>query len=153
MSSMIVDHIAHADLYAPLSPRFSKGLAFLKQLDFEALQPGRNEIDGSLFAMRQEYETRPLEKGLWEAHRKYADIQFVVEGVELAGVTPLESTCVSQEYQEDKDCSLHTGTGDFFRLGAGQFAIFFPQDVHMPCIAVAETPSPVKKVVVKVPLF
>jgi YhcH/YjgK/YiaL family protein len=32
---------------------------------------------------------------------------------------------------------------------AGTFAIFTPEDAHMPCIAV-NAPKPVKKVVVKV---
>ncbi len=150
---MIVDHLCNADFYTSLSSRFSLGLEFLKKLDFAALQTGRNELEGGLFAMRQEYDTRPLAKGLWESHRKHADIQFVVEGVEIVGFAPLATTAVSQEYSEENDYSLHTGRGDFFRLSAGQFAIFLPQDVHMPCIAVDDTPSPVKKVVVKVPLF
>ena len=35
-------------------------------------------------------------------------------------------------------------------LHAGQFAIFFPQDVHAPCLAMDDQPSEVVKVVVKV---
>lgn len=148
--SMIIDLLHHAACYSHLSPRFDAGFAFLKELDFGALKPGRNDIDGdSIYAMCQEYETRPMEKGVWESHRAYADIQFVVEGEELIGYAPLTSMAVKEAYRADRDCALYEGRGDFVRLHAGQFGIFFPHDVHMPGIAVAR-PSPVKKVVVKV---
>jgi len=147
---MIIDLLHNADNYSPLSPRFASGLAFLKDLDFGALKPGRNDIDGdSLYVMCQEYETRPMEKGVWESHRAYADIQFVVEGEELIGYAPLVSMIVKDAYRADGDCALYEGSGDFIRLRAGQFGIFLPQDIHMPGIAVTQ-PSPVKKVVVKV---
>ncbi|NMB80776.1 MAG: DUF386 domain-containing protein, partial [Ignavibacteria bacterium] len=41
------------------------------------------------------------------------------------------------------------GDGNFLIAEAGYFAIFFPSDVHMPCIAL-NLSTPVKKVVVKV---
>jgi len=147
---MIIDLLHNSDHYSPLSSRFAAGLAFLKGMDFGALKPGRNDIDGDLlYVMCQEYESRPMEKGVWESHRAYADIQFVVEGEELIGYAPLESMRIKDAYRADGDYALHEGTGDFIRLRAGQFGIFLPQDVHMPAIAVAK-PSPVKKAVVKV---
>ena len=147
---MIIDHIRNWTRYASLSPLFAEGFEFLQNFDFRALQLGRNNIHGdSLYVMCQEYETRPMEKGKWESHRMYADIQFVVEGEELIGYSPLESMAVTEGYQLDRDCAFHDGEGDFIRLRQGQFGIFLPQDVHMPGIAVTQ-PSPVKKAVVKV---
>lgn len=147
---MIIDHIHHSNRYASLSPLFAEGFAFLQNFNFSAMQPGRNDLHGdSLYVMRQEYETRPMEEGKWESHRAYADIQFIVEGEELIGYSPFESMAVKEAYRSDRDCAIHAGEGDFIHLRHGQFGIFLPQDVHMPGIAVAR-PSPVKKVVVKV---
>jgi YhcH/YjgK/YiaL family protein len=36
-----------------------------------------------------------------------------------------------------------------FLLDAGMFAVFFPEDAHMPCI-LADGPEAVKKVVIKI---
>jgi len=147
---MIIDHISCLEEYLNLSPRIAKGLTFLKSLDFDSLQPGRNDIDGDLlFAISQEYETRDPKDGKWESHRLYADIQMVVEGDELIGYAPLGSMAVKTEYVAERDCAIYEGEGDFIRFQKGTFGIFFPQDVHMPSIAV-DQPSPVKKVVVKV---
>jgi beta-galactosidase beta subunit len=46
--SMIIDLLHHAGRYSHLSARFDAGFAFLKGLDFGALKPGRNDIDGRL---------------------------------------------------------------------------------------------------------
>jgi len=147
---MIIDQIVHSEHYLKLSPRFAAGLEFLKNLDFDSLQTGRNELDGSaLFVLKQEYTTRFRDAGKWESHRLYADIQFVVEGEELIGYAPLESMTVKTGYQAERDCAIYEGQGDFIRLRKGDFGIFLPQDVHMPSIAV-DQPAPVRKAVVKV---
>jgi YhcH/YjgK/YiaL family protein len=147
---MIIDLLHHSDHYSSLSPRIASGLAFLKDVDFGALKLGRNDIEGdSLYAMYQEYDTRAMEQGAWESHRAYADIQFIVEGEELIGYAPLTSMIVKDAYKADGDYALYEGSGDFLHLRAGQFAIFWPQDVHMPGVAVTQ-PSAAKKVVVKV---
>jgi len=147
---MIIDHIHHADVYLNLSPRFAAGFEFLKHLDFDSLQPGRNEIDGDvLFVNAQEYQTRLLQDGKWEAHRTYADIQFIVEGEERIGYAPLTSMRLKTEYSAERDVAFYEGPGDFIVLRKGDFGIYLPQDVHMPCIAVSE-PGTVKKVVLKV---
>jgi YhcH/YjgK/YiaL family protein len=56
---------------------------------------------------------------------------------------------ISQAYDAENDFALFKGHGDFMTMTAGTFAIFAPQDAHMPCIAIQE-PQQVKKVVVKV---
>lgn len=43
---------------------------------FDALPVGRMELDGdNPSALVQEYVTKLAEKGLWEIHRKYIDVQ------------------------------------------------------------------------------
>ena len=109
------------------------------------------EIDGrKVYVMVQQYETKPMEKGRWEAHRKYIDVQYVHQGAELFGYANLQDLKAGS-YDEAKDFLLlqGEGKGDFFRVGEGTFVILFPQDGHMPGMAIS-TPQPVKKFVVKV---
>ena len=54
------------------------------------------------------------------------------------------------EYEPDAQIFAMNDDYDRIRLGSGDFAIFFPDEPHAPGIAVDETPSAVKKIVVKV---
>jgi YhcH/YjgK/YiaL family protein len=147
---MIIDHIKNASTYKGLTGGIQKALDYLARTDFSALAPGRYDIEGDrVYALVQHYNTRPREKGLWEAHRRYIDVQFVSNGLESMGYAPLDTMTVTQPYAADKDCVLFSGNGDFVTATSGTFVIFFPQDVHMPCLACG-APQPMLKVVVKV---
>ena len=144
--TMIIDRIENAGLYSGLGERIALALASLKT----PREPGRYELDGTnVFALVQQYQTKPMAEGKWEAHRKYTDVQFVVEGVERIGWAPVSKLTVTEPYDETKDIAFYKGNGDFVTVPAGYFVILYPEDAHMPGIAV-DKPSPVKKVVVKV---
>ncbi len=69
-----------------LAQRLSAGFAYLQNADLAGLEPGRVEIDGDqVFAFVQEYTSKPMEQGRWEAHVKYIDIQYIVSGEEQIG--------------------------------------------------------------------
>ncbi|WP_158289509.1 YhcH/YjgK/YiaL family protein [Paenibacillus flagellatus] len=147
---MILDSIANLGQYAGLHPRFKQAVEFLNGQDVGRLEPGKYEIDGArLYAIVQEYETKPREQGVWEAHRRYYDIQCIVRGRETCGYAPIGSAEVAKAYDGDSDYALFAADGTFFELREGFFAFFAPQDVHMPGIAV-DGPAPVKKIVIKV---
>ncbi len=147
---MIIDSIRNKALYSGLGGGISKALDYLAGKEFAAMAPGRYELEGDrLFALVQRYETKPREKGVWEAHRRYIDVQFVASGVESMGYAPIGSLTVTQPYAADNDCVLLAGTGDFVTAAAGTFVVFFPEDAHMPCLACGAPPA-VCKVVVKV---
>ena len=147
---MIIDNLKNASLYEEISPRLKRAFEFLKDGDFEGMALGKHEIDGdNVYAMVQHYETRPVEEGAWEAHRKYIDIQFVYDGIELMGYSNLEGMKVTKEYNEGGDYLLLDGEGSFIKVTPGFFAVFFPEDAHMPSIS-KKSPNEMKKVVVKV---
>jgi len=134
---------------AGLIRRLQAGFAYLQETDLAATAPSTVKIDGDrVFAMHQEYNTKPSAQGFWESHRNYIDIQYVVSGVEHMGFANIEQL-TSGTYDAEKDFMPHEGAGSFILLPAGMFTVFLPSDVHMPGIAV-ENPRPVKKVVVKV---
>jgi YhcH/YjgK/YiaL family protein len=147
---MIIDTLANASCYSNLSEKIAAALDFLQKNDPADMAPGRYDIDGdAVFALVQTYDTQPQSAGKWEAHRRHIDIQYVARGIERIGYANLDRLTVSQPYSEENDFLLLEGQGNFLTVPTGTFAIFAPQDAHMPCIAV-DNPQPVIKVVVKV---
>lgn len=147
---MIIDHIDNAAIYDGVAPRLTAALAYLRDTDFAGMELGRYDIDGdAIYAMVQAYTTKDVSKGMWEAHRRYIDVQYVVSGNERMGYANLDGLTVSKAYEEEDDYLLLEGDGDFLTMPAGTFIILGPQDAHMPQIA-AGTPCEVSKVVVKV---
>ncbi len=146
---MIVDKLSHASLYYPLSPRLERALRFLEVMDPDTAVEGRHDIAGEqVYALVQEYATKPMASGAWEAHRRYMDVQYVAAGVEQIGYAHVD-TLQAGEYDTERDFLGLTGEGQFLRVPAGFFVILAPHDAHMPGMAL-DTPAPVKKVVVKV---
>ena len=147
---MILDRLDNATAYQAAHPRLRQAFAFLQSADLGKLSLGRHEIAGNdLFALVQEYRTKPVAEGFWESHRRYIDVQYVITGAERMGYANLAALSVRQPYDADKDLLLLDGQGDFFTVRAGMFTVFTPQDAHMPCLVAGE-PAQVRKVVVKV---
>jgi len=151
MLIMIIDALANMELYQDFNEKIYNALTFLKETDVAALPVGRYDIDGdTIFALVQEYETKPLEQCRWEAHYNYTDIQYVVMGGEKMGYANIAGT-VKTEDRPAEDVYFLDADGDQFQVKEGFFAIFTPQDAHMPGIAISE-PKHIKKVVIKVAL-
>jgi biofilm protein TabA len=147
---MVIDTLDNCRSYESLHPHFKAAFDFLHRADIEALPPGRIEIDGTaLFAMIQGYETKPVQEGKLEAHRKYIDIQFVLKGAEAIGYAPLNGQSAAKVFDPEKDIGFYNGTFCLPILCKGMFAIFFPQDAHLPGRFV-DKPRFVKKIVVKI---
>lgn len=147
---MILDNIKNCKKYEQLNRNFEKAFQFLKREDLGSLAVGKYEIDGeNIFAMVQEYETKDLENAKYEAHKKYIDIQYLIEGTENMGYVLIDDLEVSSIYSEENDFMLLTGKPRLILLNEREFFILFPEDAHMPGIFVKEK-SKVRKVVVKV---
>lgn len=149
---MILDKLEHAGCYENLAENFSKGFEYLKNKDLLNAEIGKFEIDGkNVFAIISEYDSKKHEDCRLEAHREYADIQYIISGREAIGYTPLSNQEVTAEYLPEKDIIFFSGETTQLPLEAGMFAIFFPQDIHRPCMQI-DGPEKVKKVVIKVKL-
>jgi YhcH/YjgK/YiaL family protein len=153
---MITDLLANAHLYRNLHPGFAVALDFLATGDPLALPLGKTSIDGErLFALVQDYAPKPLAEGRYEAHRRYWDLQFVARGAERMGWANLGSMTVDKPYDAARDVGFFHGRGDLFHVSTGGFAIFGPQDVHMPglvpdLVPDNSPPLPVHKIVFKI---
>lgn len=151
---MIVDTLNNLDLYAHISPRLAKALAHLAETDFTRLEVGNYELEGKdLFVIVNDYETKPREVEPFEVHKRYIDLQYVVSGEEEFGYLPLADQLPSMAYHEKHDYAefdyeTNKNEAAFIPLKAGMFAIFFPDDMHMP--GTSAIPNKVRKVVIKV---
>lgn len=140
-----------ARLYFENPERWDKAFKFLSEQNLAGLEKGRYELEGAdLFVNVDEYVTRNEEDVLFEAHKKFADIQVLISGKEKIGVLPLNETTVTVPYDDEKDIMFLTAEDENYRLAVpGKFFLFFPDDAHRPTVKSAENIL-VRKIVVKV---
>ena len=148
---MIFDNLNNINTYKDLSLDLYAGLTYLHQLS-PAIAPGTYQLTPRVKAIVSEYETKVKNEVGFEAHRKNIDIQYLLKGEERIACMPIEKLTVTEPYSEEKDAAFYAAEGveaQTMTIGGGYFAIFYPQDGHMPQLCVGE-PKMVKKVVVKV---
>lgn len=148
---MIYDKINNIAFYKGLSTDICEGLLFLNAAAKD-LEIGVYVINPRVKAIVSEYNTKEVNEYGYEAHQEYLDIQYLISGEEKICCLPLEYLNEKKPYIEEKDAAFYEETTvkpQELIIGNGYFAIFFPQDGHMPQMCVKE-PTVVKKVVVKV---
>ena len=149
---MILDRLENADRYTGLGDAMSKAFRYLQQTPLKDREDGRHDIDASSYMLVQTYQTKDPGGALFEAHRKFIDIQLLLEGKELIGWASLDSLEPDGGYSEDSDAEMFRGDSPAaVVLEPGWFAVFMPEDGHRPCCHWGEQSS-VRKVVVKVPV-
>ncbi|QEC65939.1 DUF386 domain-containing protein [Panacibacter ginsenosidivorans] len=150
---MIIDRLDNAHHYSLMHSGIAKAFEWLQMTDLHTIDAGKYFIDAeNIFAIVQEYETLDATNEQMEAHKKYIDVQYMINGEELVGLALLSNQAISKPYEEETDFLQVADAPSFFAtLSAGNFMIFYPTDLHMPCIKI-NTPAMVKKVVVKVAL-
>ncbi|MFY7840552.1 MAG: YhcH/YjgK/YiaL family protein [Lacibacter sp.] len=147
---MIIDTIQNAHKYFSVHPLFAKAFAYIQQTDLANAADGKSDIAEGLKAIISNAPGKTKETSLqkFECHNKNIDIQLCISGLETIGWKPREK-CVTPkgEYNDEKDVLFYDDAPDtYFQLTDGQFAIFFPEDVHAPMIGEGE----IKKLVIKV---
>lgn len=112
------------------------------------------ELGAGVFAIEQVYDTKPRSEGFFESHRKYIDVQLIVEGEELMEVIDVSLITVDQPYIAERDLIMYRDTphASHLHLRGGEVAVFHPVDVHMPSLRLGTAPVLVRKSVVKVPV-
>ncbi len=127
-------------------------LKALKEIPEEA---GRYDLSDDAFAVVNVYRTKSQSEGLFEAHKKYIDIQLMLKGCENIITEPVE---IMHKYEcikpfEDGDTELYAmnNEGKDNLLMTGDFIILYPEDAHAPSICINE-PEDIVKIVFKVPV-
>ena len=152
---MILDTIANASLYASINEGINKVLELAKGLTPSNYPTEKIYIDGDrVYVNAPVYETHSRDGALTEAHRKYIDVMYMVEGSETVYVKPTNKLSrITKEYDPMGDALLADTDDDTtaVRLYEGMFLILFPEDAHAPaCDPLPETNVRVKKIIGKV---
>lgn len=146
---MIFDTLANAGRYATLHELFPRAFDFLRDPGLKDLAPGRYPIEGErLFAIVETSPGRSRDQAKLECHRKYIDIQLVLEGTDEMGWKPL---CDCHEpvsdYSAVKDIQFFRDTAaSWISTPPGAFCLFFPQDAHAPLVSAGV----IRKVILKI---
>ena len=136
---MIFDHLSNILIYKGISPDISAALTYLHQLSPD-IAPDTYQLSPRVKAIVSEYETKVKNEVGYEAHRKNIDIQYLLKGEERIACLPIEKLKETTPYSEEKDAAFYTASiqPQEMTIGGGYFAIFFPQDGHMPQLSVSE---------------
>lgn len=146
---MILATLAEADRYAALHPLFSRAFEFLRNTDLKTLAPGKHDVQGEqLFAIVEACDGRTRAEAKLECHRRYIDIQLVLEGVDEMGWKPV-AACVdpATDYDAARDIRFFNDTpSNWIATPPGAFCLFFPEDAHAPLVGQGR----IRKVVMKI---
>jgi biofilm protein TabA len=146
---MIHDSLNNAATYFSLNPRFQKAFEYILNKDLSKVAPSKIVLGGDdLYLSVAEIDGKKKEAAKVEAHKKYIDIQVVLNGQETMGWASIER-CKEEidPYNPVKDIIFYKEKPtSYMTVNPGEFVIFFPEDGHAPAIG----DGPIKKIIVKV---
>lgn len=148
---MILSTLSQAERYATLHPLFPRAFDYIRNTDLRALKPGRYAIDGeNLFIIVEQVDGRTREAAKLECHRRYIDIQLVLEGVDEMGWKPL-AACRQpvSDFNAEKDIQFfHDAPASWISTPPDHFCIFFPDDAHAPLVSTRKIHKVIFKIAV-----
>ncbi len=147
---MIFDNIRNKERYLSLHPDMEAVFARLESMTAES-EAGRYPISDDAFVNHMTITTIPEEKGRYEGHARYADLQFVVEGCEVIDACDGANLPLAENKLEESDLCFFEAPSSFtrFTLRKGDFVLLFPGEAHRPGVAFEGVPSTVVKSVGK----
>jgi len=148
---MIFSTLSQSDRYAALHSLFPRAFEYIRNTDLMSLAPGHHPILGEdLFAIVEHMPGRTREAAQLEVHRRYIDIQLVLEGIDEMGWRPLiECSEPADEYSAERDIQFfRDAPAAWIATPPGAFCIFFPEDAHAPLVSSGS----IRKVVLKIAL-
>ena len=150
---MIVTDYRNLEFYSEV-PHAKEVIDFIDGFKKTEMKTGRYDILGDeLFAAVSRYDTEPREDRKFESHRKYIDIQIVLDGKEELDWAETSSLKMTDNgFERGDDIAFYDGESKFdFVLTKGSFLFLLPEDAHSPCLC-ADKESNVKKIVFKLQL-
>jgi YhcH/YjgK/YiaL family protein len=152
---MILGNVKNVEFDKKIVPDIiAEALEYLNSTNFTVLANGRQFLrsDNKMFAVISEYSTVPKIDKKGESHKKFIDIHFIVTGEEMIGCSLTRTGhTVCQEYDDEGDSVLYSQINNEINvvLLSGDYAIFFPEEIHRPGCNYGKVAA-VKKVVIKI---
>lgn len=141
--------------------KFSKAFEYLQKvlengseeksrlLSYELNVFEKIDLDEDNFALEQTYMSKERKDCFFESHKKYIDVQFILNGEEFIEVDNIDNLATDVEYDEDMDLIKYQKSQlpSTITLQKGDLAIFYPEDAHMPCVKIKDSCKVIKTVV------
>ena len=127
-------------------------LKFIQDHHLTLLKPGKYNLNDKIYVNIEEYDTKNFDDALYEGHRKYLDIHYMINGVESIYIKNEEDLHTVVEYDEDKDIEFKSGSfspEENIPIFKDEFLIIYPGEFHAPCLPY-KTHMCVKKAVFKI---
>lgn len=127
--------------------------SFMESHPLEYLQCGTYQLPRGIFLNVESYETRSENPNGFEAHRRYIDFQYMINGREIISVCDKEILYSVGPYDCNRDIEFYQSTGgQNCILIQGEGLLLYPKHAHMPCLEFENQRMQVKKAVFKIPI-
>ena len=158
---MIYSDLKSGGIYAATDDKIALCLDYAPKLNADT-PCGRYDISDDVFVNVMTYRPKPIEEAVAETHRRYADLQLILDGEEWMGcpdpekLTVVTMGCPDPEkltvvtpFEEEKDIALWKSSDiALLPMRKGNWALFMPGEPHAPSLRMQE--CTVKKAVFKI---
>ena len=137
-----------------LEKRVADAVDYINSLKKGNLICGKYEVNENFYYLVQEYNTNSKSECVLESHKRYIDIQWIIEGEEAIDIADVSGLQIDREYSDEKDIMFWHANSNMMRvvLKPESYTILYPQNAHMGGIAVKNTKW-VKKIVGKIRIY
>ncbi len=147
---MIIDYLDNINKYNFINQKLEKGVKFALGLKDKPV--GKYEEE-DYFAMVQAGETKIYENSVIETHKKYLDVQILLEGSEVLGYGYSPKLTPITEFDKEKDVIFYSGELNYIKVKENMFYILHETDAHRPCVHLnLNEQTSYKKIVLKLPI-
>lgn len=112
--------------------RCLEAVNYIQQFKGDKLTLGRHDINEHFFYYVHEYETTDKTDTPIESHKRFVDIQMLVEGKEIMQVADIERMQILEEYNEVNDRALYhpIDKTSFVVFRVGSVLVLHPKYAH-----------------------
>lgn len=145
---MVIDSLNHTSIYEKINPLFKKAFDYIKSININNLQVGKTEIDENIYMMVSDSDLKHQNEIKLEVHNQYIDIQIPVSKTETYGWKGRSELKIPNgSFDDTKDIQFFDDKIESLAsVTPGNFAIFWPQDGHAPCIGQGK----IRKIIIKI---
>lgn len=147
---MVIDHIDNIKKYKK-EDNLQKALKSLSLINLDNYKKKLQEYNGEMNFI--EFTSKEEEKCLFETHKRFVDIHYILEGSEKIQWQKEQFLENVEPYNNQTDIAFWEGDMSVeFILQPGFFIVCYPDDAHKVGMRVNFHEETVKKIVVKLPV-
>ena len=129
--------VSPAEKNTVTAEKVNNALEYLNSIDIYKIEKNKKIIvNDDFYYTVQEYETKLVEQCKFESHRKYIDIQIIVNGEELMQIADISRLYIQEEYDGEKDVMFWKTPDQVMSvtLKQGDYIVLYPENAHRGAI-------------------